>query len=99
MCADCIHGRSQEVQIAHTRYLNRILEREENAFSCPDLRRHLKKIAAFKAQFIRDDLISIAARQYLGERALAGAVRSHDRVDFPSTNIKIQTTKDLLSID
>src|SRR4030095_16326659 len=52
----------------------------------------------FKAQFIRGNVINVAASQYLSERGLPRTIRPHDRVDFAGTNLEIQTTKDLLAV-
>src|SRR5262245_1345675 len=99
MAANGIHGRSQEIQIAYAGNLDRVLKRKKDALSRPDLRRHATNVASIKAQLIGHNLVNIAAGQNLSERALAGPVRPHDRVNFTGTNVKVQPTKDRFSID
>src|SRR5262249_16278988 len=64
-----------------------------------DLRRHLQEIPPIEAQFIGGNLVDIASRQRLGEGALAGSVRSHNRVHLAGTNIEVEAAKDRLSVN
>src|SRR5262245_58210139 len=99
MPADGIHRGSQKIQVAHPRNLDGILEREKDAFSCANLRRHVQKITALERQLISGDLIDIAAGQNLSKGAFTRTVRAHDRVNLTGTNVEVEAAKNLSSID
>ncbi len=80
--ADLVVRRAQEVRVRDARNLHRILEREEDARLRALFGRHREKILAVVRHGAAGDLVRRIARQHLRERALAGAVRAHDGVDF-----------------
>ena len=82
MLASCIDGGAQEVEVADAGNLDRVLEREEDTFAGAFLRRQLKQILTQIGDRAGSDFEGIPARNHLGQGALAGAVRSHDGVDF-----------------
>src|SRR5262249_40749255 len=99
MAANGVDGCTEEIQIAYARNLDRVLKRKKDALSRPDLRRHAKNVTSVKGQFIGHSLVNIAACQNLGECALTGTVRAHDRVNLAGTSVEVQPAKDRLSVD
>src|SRR6516165_2255411 len=99
MSTNGIHSGPQKIKIADAGDLYWILKREKDSFSCANFRRHLAKVATGKSQLISDNLIDIAAGQYLRKGAFAGSIRPHLRVHFACANIQIETAKNRFSID
>ena len=89
----------QEVGVVDAGDLHRILKAEEHAFPGTLLRRHLEKVLAFVEDFPLGDLIVVAPGEDVGQRALAGAVGSHDGVDFTSLHFQIETAENFLAVD
>ena len=80
MLARGIQRGLQQVDVVHARNLDRVLEPEKHAFVGALFRRQRQQVAALESHFPARDLVARAARQRVGEGALAGAVRPHDRV-------------------
>ena len=59
------------------------------------LRRHGEKILAVVADGAARDLVRRIPRQHLRERALAGAVRPHDRVHLAGADLEVDSAEDL----
>ena len=83
-----LHGRN-------TRDLNRILEGKENTLGGALGRIELKDALAIIEDIALGHFIIAAARQDVGQRRLAGAVRPHDGSNFTGLHGQVQTTDDL----
>jgi hypothetical protein len=88
----------EEVDVVHAGNLDRILEREEDALAAPALRRHLEQVLPLYRTSPPVTSKS-AAGQHVGERALAGAVGPHDRVDLAGVHRQVQTLEDFALFD
>jgi len=97
--ADRVEGGAQEVGIAHPGDFDRVLEGQEQPLARPLLGVELEEIAAAVVDLARGDLVPLAARERLGERALAGPVRTHDRVDLAGADAQVDPVQDLLALD
>ena len=73
---------AQEVHDRDAGHLGRVLEREEDARLGTLVGREVEDVLAVVEDLARGDLVAGAARQHVGERRLAGAVRAHDGVDL-----------------
>ena len=60
---------------------------------------HLEQILAVVRHRAAGDLVRRIARQHLRERALARAVRAHDRVDFAGVHGEVDALEDRLIAD
>ena len=69
-----LHRRAQEVRDRDARDLDRILEREEDAGARALVDLHFQQVLALEEDLAVGHLVGRMAGQYLGERALAGAV-------------------------
>src|SRR5881396_1816421 len=70
-----------------------------NTPSGPDLRRHGEQIVALIQHPAGGDGVGRMTRENLGERALARAVRSHDRVHLAGVDGEVDAREDLPSLD
>src|SRR5271169_591228 len=98
MAALRIDRRAQEIHVVHARDLDRVLEGEKQPLARPLFGRHRKEIAAEIGDRALAHLVTVAAGEHRGERALAGAVRPHDRVHLSAVHGKIDTPQDLAAI-
>ena len=94
-----VDRRLQEVAVADAGDLDRILEGQEEAGVGPLFRRHLLQVLAVELQRARSDLVVLLARENLGQRALARAVRPHHGVNFARADLEIHTLQDFLFFD
>src|SRR6185295_8742734 len=75
-----------------------VLEREEEARACTLVDGHLEDVAAAVRHFTTRDLVARMAHDRERERALAGAVRAHDRVHFPTAHDEVDPLEDLFAL-
>ena len=67
-----------------------ILKREEQAGARALVRLHVEDVHAVHQDFAGGDSVVGMPAEHLGQRALAGAVRPHDGVDFAALDLKAQ---------
>jgi len=89
---------AQEIHVVHTRDLDRVLEREKQAFARPLIGLHREQVAAEIGHGALADFVAFAAGEHSGERALARAVGPHDRVHLVGIHREIDPTQDLAAI-
>jgi hypothetical protein len=92
-------GQAQELAVADAGDLDRVLEREKDAGARALFRRQREQVAAFVAHPARGHRVPRVAGQHLRERALAGAVRPHDRVHFAALYDEVKALQDRVSVD
>ena len=97
--ADGVQRGLQEVDVRDARDLDRVLEREEDAFAGAHLGRHGEEVAALVEDLALSDLVSGPSGEDVGERALARAVRAHDRVDLARVHREVDAAEDLVASD
>ena len=84
----------QQVDVVDARNLDRVLEREEQALARAQLGRHREQVAAEVGGAPGDDFVAGTAREHAGERALARAVRPHDRVHLARAHREREPVED-----
>ena len=72
----------------------RVLEREKEALLGPLVGFHLDEVLAVEEDLALGDLVGRMAHERVGERALAGAVRSHDCVHLARVDRQVDTADD-----
>jgi len=80
--AQRVERRLEEVGVVHAGDLHRVLEGHEHALAGARFRIHREQIRALVHDRPGRDLVFRMAGENACERALAGAVRPHDRVHF-----------------
>jgi hypothetical protein len=95
--ADGIEGRPQEVEIADTWNLDRVLEGQKNALAGAVLGDHRQQIVAAIGHFAGGNRVGVAAGQHLGQGALARAVRPHDGVDLAGVDLQVDAPQNLVA--
>ena len=73
---------AQEIHVVHARDLDWVLEGEKQAFTGSLVGLHREQVAAEIGHPTFAHLVTLAAGEHGGKRALARAVRPHDRVDL-----------------
>ena len=68
-------------------------------FARPLVGLHREQVAAEIGDGAFADLVAFAAGEHRGERALAGAVRPHDRVHLAGIHREIDPAQDLAAVD
>ena len=94
-----VNGVLHEVGHADAGNLDRILKAEEQPGAGPLLDRHAEQIAPLEKNLALGHLEALVARQHRGQRALARAVRPHDRMDLAGTHRQIDSLQYLLAVD
>src|SRR4029078_12899641 len=97
--ADGVQRRLEEVAVADAGDLDRVLEGEEDAFAGALLGIEVEQILAVELDGAAGDLVAALAGEDVGERALAGAVRPHDRVHFARTDGEVDALENGLVFD
>ena len=75
------------------------MEREEDAGPGPRVDGQLQEVHTVEEDLAAHDLVLGVAHDRERERALAGAVRPHDRVDRAALDHQIDAVQDRLSFD
>ena len=72
------------------KYLDRVLERHEDAFAGALFGRHREQVLAVVRHVTAGDFVAGMAGQGARERALAGAVRPHDGVHLARVHVEAE---------
>ena len=96
--ADGIQRRAQKVGVADAGDLDRILKGHEQPFAGRVFRLHLQQVFAVKGDGAGADRVTFAPGQHLGQRALAGAVRTHDGMHLSRIHREVNSLQDLVAI-
>ena len=90
---------AQERHGGDARDLQRILERQEQALGGALVGRQRQQVLAVEQDLPVGHLVVGFARQHMGERRLAGAVRAHDGRDLSLLDGQVQPVEDLFAVD
>ena len=74
--------------------LDGVLERKKDSLARAQLRAHGQEIFAAVKHFPAGNFVIFPSRQNMRERALPRTIRSHDRMHFAGTYMKIDATQD-----
>ena len=97
--ADFVERGLEKIGAVHAGNLDRILEREEQAFARAFLGIEVEQILAVVNHLAAGHVVTVAAGQHGGERAFAAAVRAHDGVDFAGVDGEADALEDLFALD
>ena len=89
-----IDRRLEEIGVVHSRDFDGILEAEEESLTGTLLGVEFQQVDSLVSDGSGGHLIVLVTCNHLGESALAGAVRPHDRVDFARFDGKRQPVED-----
>src|SRR5262245_17378138 len=92
-------GHPKKVGVAHSRDLDRILKRKEYTLARPLIRLKLEQILSQVDDLAFGHLVVRMPGENLGERALARAVRPHDRVNLTGLHREVEPFENLLSVN
>ena len=95
--ADGVQRRAKEVAVVDARDLDRVLEGEEDALAGTLFRLVVEEVLSLKQDLAAGDLVAVASREDVGERALAGAVAAHDGVHFAGLHVEVQALQNGLA--
>src|ERR1035441_946289 len=93
-----VDRKAQEVRDRDAGDRDRVLEGEEKAQLGPFVRRQLGDVLAVHEDLTVGDLVAGVAHDRVGERRLAGAVRSHQGVQLAPANEQVDAAQDLALI-
>src|SRR5205085_8796568 len=99
MLANGIEGGTQEVCIADAGDLDGVLESKEDPFAGPLFRVHLQQVLPLVEHLAFGHLIDLPPGQHTRERALAGAVGPHDRMDLAGVDLEADASKNYFVLD
>ena len=97
--AALVHRGAQEVQVAHTRDLHRVLEGEKDPFPRALFWSKLQKVFPEVCDASTGDFVLLPSSKNVGEGAFSGAVRSHDGVYFAGLHFQSDALEDALALD
>ena len=95
---DRVHCGAQEVEVANTGNLGRVLERQEQPSAGPFLWCEREQIESV----VRDGpghVVAVTSSQDVGQGALAGSVGAHDRMYLTRVDREVKAIEDLLLAD
>ena len=98
MLADFVERGLEEIGAVHAGNFDRILEREKHPFARAFLGIEVEQILAVVKHFAAGDVIAVAAGEHRGERALAAAIRPHDRMDFAGIDGEVDAFENLFAL-
>jgi hypothetical protein len=90
---------AQEGHGRDPRNFHRILEREEHALGGALVRRHREQVFAPEQDLAAGHLVTRLARDHMGQRRFAGAVRAHDGMDLARVHNKRKPMEDFTLLD
>src|SRR6185369_4901765 len=88
-------GKTQKCAVADARDLDRVLKAEKDPGARALFRLHGEEVLVLEKHAAAGDLVCGMACERLRERALAGAVRSHDRVRLAGAYDEVDALQDL----
>ena len=91
--------RAKEVGIRDAGDLHGILKGEKQPGACPFIGFHLQQVDSIHGHAAGGDFIIRMAADHFAQRALARAVRPHDRGDLALLDLEIQATQDFFATD
>ena len=91
-----LDGGTEKICDRDSRNFAWILKCEKNAFARAFVRLEFEQIFAIHREGSGCHLVIGMASQHFGERALAGAIRPHDGVDFATRHLQAQPADNLL---
>ena len=97
--ADGVQRVLQKIEVRHTRDLDGVLKRKEETFSGAHFGRHGEEVVPLVEHLALSDLVSGSSVEDVRQRALARAVRAHDRVDLSRVHREIHTAENLSASD
>ena len=97
--ANRIDRRAQEIGVRDAAYFDGILEREEDSVTRALFRIHVEQVFPVIRHCPGEYAVGRVTGQYLRERTLARAIRTHDRVDFTLAHGEIDALEDLIAGD
>jgi hypothetical protein len=89
-----VHRGAQEGHVADAGDLDRVLERQEQARRRALFGLHLEQVLAVSVGRAAGHLVAVAARQHIGQRRLARAVRPHDRMHLARLDGQVDALED-----
>ena len=95
MLAQRVERGLEEVGVVHARNFDRVLKGHEHALARARFGIHREQVPTVVQDRALSDLIFGVSRQHASQCALAGTVRSHDRVDFSGIDRQIDPAKNL----
>src|SRR4051794_17314789 len=95
MFANGVYCRTQEVAVGYSRDLDGILEGQEKALTGPLFRIEVQQVFPLEQYFPAGDFVCVTPSQHARERALAGAIWPHDRMDLTRVNGEVNTLQNL----
>jgi hypothetical protein len=90
---------AQELAVVHARHLDRVLEAEKQPGARALLRCHREQVDVAEQHLPGGHLVVRMPGQHFGERALARAVRPHDRVHLAGAHRQVDAAQDLGTVD
>ena len=90
---------TQRVHQAHPRYLDRVLQGQEQAGASSLPCGHAQQVGPVQADGARRYLVTGPAGHDVGKRGLARAVRAHHGVHFPAAYGQVHTPQNFLPVD
>ena len=92
-----IERSAHEIHNRYARYLHRILKREENAFACANLWRHVQEILATENDFTFGNGIGRMSCQDVGKGRFACTIRTHDSMYLALVDGEVESLKYFLA--
>ena len=94
-----VHGQLHEIGHRDARYLDRVLEAEEQAEARPVFDRHVQQILPQERRRTFGDGELFIAREHRRERRLARTVGAHDGMHLAGSDLEVDAPQDLLAVD
>ena len=94
-----VERRLQQIDIVDAGNFHRVLKAEKQAGARALFGRQRQQVAALEGHRAAGDLVVLAARQHLGERALARAVRSHDGMHLAGVDLEVDALQYVFARD
>ena len=93
MAAPLLQSAADKSAERHTRHLQRVLERQENAFFCPFVDGQGGNVFPLKENLPRGNLIGGVASDGVAQGGFPGAVGAHEHMGFIRADLQIHSVK------